>query len=127
GIGLKMVADKGQLRPGFGYVSLIVRQDLLESGQVRVLADLRGRTIAKLAPCDAGDPPLQRGFDKAGLTREDLELVHMPFPDMNAALANNAVDAACQLEPLITLPIERGHAGLFDARPDPYPTQQTST
>jgi ABC-type nitrate/sulfonate/bicarbonate transport system substrate-binding protein len=127
GIGLKMVADKGQLRPGFGYVSLIVRQDLLDSGQVRSLADLRGRTIAKLAPCDAGDPPLQRGFDKAGLTREDLELVHMPFPDMNAALANRAVDAAWQLEPLSTLAIERGIAGRFAGGDELYPNQQIST
>jgi NitT/TauT family transport system substrate-binding protein len=104
-----------------------VRQDLLDSGQVRSLADLRGRNIAKLAPCDAGDPPLQRGFDKAGLTRDDLELVHMPFPDMNAALANKAVDAAWQLEPLSTLAIERGIAGRFAGGDELYPNQQIST
>src|SRR6476469_6330405 len=31
GIGIKMVADKGSLRPGFGYAALIGRQDLLDS------------------------------------------------------------------------------------------------
>ena len=56
GVGVKMVADKGSLRPGFGYAALLARQDLVESGQIRSLADVRKRTITKLAPCDSSDP-----------------------------------------------------------------------
>src|SRR5579885_203282 len=43
GIGVKIVADKGSLRPGFGFSQAIARQDLWESGQLRSPADLRGR------------------------------------------------------------------------------------
>ena len=127
GIGVKMVADKGQLRPGFGYVSVIVRQDLLDSGEVRSFADLRGRTLAKAAPCDAGDPPIQHGLDRAGLTRDDVDIVHLSFPDMNTALANHALDAAWQLEPLIALADQQGIARKLVGGDELYPNQEIGT
>jgi ABC-type nitrate/sulfonate/bicarbonate transport system substrate-binding protein len=124
GIGVKMVADKGQQRPGFGYFSLIVRQDLLDSGEFRSFADLRGRTITKLGPCDSQDPQIQRALERGGLTRDDIQLTYMGFPDMNVALANRAVDASWQVEPLMTLAIERGIARKFAGGDELYPNQQ---
>jgi ABC-type nitrate/sulfonate/bicarbonate transport system substrate-binding protein len=126
GVAMKMVADKGSFRVGFGYAALIGRQDLMDSGQLRSAADLRGRTISKLAPCDSSDPWFERVFQRGGLTREDVELTLMPFPDMNAALANRAVEVAWQLEPLITLAVERGIATRFISGEDVYPNQQVA-
>jgi NitT/TauT family transport system substrate-binding protein len=122
GVGLKMVADKGRFFPGFSGV--IVRQDLLDSGHVRSWADLKERTIAKLTQCDSSDPPLARGFERGGFTRDDINVVYMGLPDMNAALANKAIDAAWQIEPLSTLAQERGIAAKFAPGDELYPNQQ---
>src|SRR4051812_1511475 len=93
GIPVKMVADKGQQRPGFGYYPLIVRQALYDSGQMRDFADLRGRAVGKLSRGDSQDPQLERALARGGLTHDDVDLRYMSFPDMNAALANGALDA----------------------------------
>jgi NitT/TauT family transport system substrate-binding protein len=124
GIPVKIVADKGQQRPGFGYYPLIVRQALYDSGQVRTFADLRGRQVGKLSRCDSQDPQLERALERGGLTRDDVELRYMSFPDMNAALANGALDATWQVEPLATLAEERGIARRLAGGDEIYPNQQ---
>jgi NitT/TauT family transport system substrate-binding protein len=127
GIGIKMVADKGSFRPGFGYAGLLARQDLYDSGQLRTPADVRGRTVTKLSPCDSSDPWFERLFTRGGFTRDDVEFVLMPFPDVNAALANRAVEVGWQLEPLITLAVDRGIATEFVTADEIYPNQQIAT
>ena len=49
---MKVVADKGRNAPGYGYNSIIVRKDLVDSGAVKTLADLKGRTIATIGVAD---------------------------------------------------------------------------
>src|SRR4051794_15501423 len=49
GIPLKIVADRGQQRAGFGASALVVRKDLIDGGAVRDPRDLRGLTIAVAA------------------------------------------------------------------------------
>ncbi len=127
GIGIKMVADKGSLRPGFGFAGLLARQDLYDSGQLRTPADVRGRTVTKLAPCDSSDPWFERLFARGGFTRDDIGFQLMPFPDVNAALANRAVQVGWQLEPLITLAVDRGIATEFVTGDEIYPNQQIAT
>ena len=126
GIGMKMVADKGSLRPGFGYAALLGRQDLMDSGQLRSPADIRGRTISKLAPCDSSDPWFERLFQRGGFSRDDIEFSLMPFPDVTAALANKAVDLGWQIEPLVTLATERGIATRWIGAEEIYPNQQVA-
>src|SRR5436305_2098408 len=87
-------------------------------------ASLSGRTFAKLTPCDSSDPPLARGFERGGYTRDEVNVVYMGLPDMNVALANKAVDAAWQIEPLSTLGQERGIASKFAPGDELYPNQQ---
>jgi NitT/TauT family transport system substrate-binding protein len=124
GIGIKMVADKGSFRPGFGFAGLLARQDLYDGGQLRTPADVRGRTVTKLAPCDSSDPWFERLFARGGFTRDDVEFQLMPFPDVTAALANRAVEVGWQLEPLITLAADRGIATEFVTADEIYPNQQ---
>ncbi len=124
GIGVKLVAEKGSLRPGFGFAQAIVRQDLWDTGQVRTFADLRGRTIARLSQCDAHDPLIERLVERAGIARSDVEVVYLSFPDMNPALANRAVDLALQIEPLATLAVERGIASRFASGDEIYLNMQ---
>src|SRR5579884_2598872 len=47
---LRLVADKGSLRPGFGYSGLVVRKELVDRGEVQGPADLKGRRIAVNTP-----------------------------------------------------------------------------
>lgn len=124
GIPVKLVADKGQQRPGFGYYPLMARQDLYESGQLRTFADLRGRQVGKLGRCDSQDPQLERALERGGLTRDDVELRYMSFPDMNVALANRGLDATWQVEPLATLAEDRGIARRLFGGDEIYPNQQ---
>jgi NitT/TauT family transport system substrate-binding protein len=125
-ISVRMVADKGSLRPGFGYNLLLARQELYDSGQIRGYADLRGHTLARLSQCDSHDPLIQRILDAGGLTRSDVEITFLSFPDMNAALANGGVDAALQIEPLATVAVERGIARSLATGDQIYPNQQVA-
>jgi NitT/TauT family transport system substrate-binding protein len=40
GINTKIVADQSSMKPGYGYSSLMVRKDLVDSGRYKTLADL---------------------------------------------------------------------------------------
>src|SRR5713101_7082326 len=54
GIGIKIIADKGSNLPGYSYVSLLVRKELVDSGKFKTLQDLKGLRCAE--PGRAGSP-----------------------------------------------------------------------
>jgi ABC-type nitrate/sulfonate/bicarbonate transport system substrate-binding protein len=123
-IPIKIVADKGVNSPGHGFNAILVRKDLWDSGEVRDYADLRGRTIATLAPQNAQEIQLELALARANLRLEDVRLVHMPFPDMLPALANRSVDLAMNIEPFPTLAVERGIAVRWKGIDEIYPNHQ---
>jgi NitT/TauT family transport system substrate-binding protein len=49
GATFRIVADKGQNRPGTGFTMLTVRRDLVESGRVKTVRDLKGRRVSLFA------------------------------------------------------------------------------
>jgi NitT/TauT family transport system substrate-binding protein len=122
---LKIVADKGSNRPGFGYVALIARPDLVESGQLQDYADLRGRTIALNARATGAEIQLDRALARGSLTTDDIEFAIMPFPDMGIALANRSIDLAVSLEPLITAGVEQGLFVRWRGVDEFYPNDQS--
>src|SRR3954451_9839896 len=83
GIRLRMVGDRGTLAPGYGYLALVARKDLSDSGQVRDVADLRGRKIASQPPLYAtpGYYVLAGLLENAGLREDDVEYVPLGFAD----------------------------------------------
>jgi NitT/TauT family transport system substrate-binding protein len=115
GVRLRIVADRGTLAPGHGYLALVVRKDLVDSGQVRTMADLRGRKIGAQPPlhATAGWYLLSRLLERGGLTESDVEYVPLGFADQNAGLAGRTIDAAWQAEPGPTGAVERGLAVRF--------------
>ena len=120
-----MVADKGQFFAGFGFSGVVVRQDLLESGEVRILGRPAGPHVREAHARATRPIHRWRGASSAaGYTRDEVNVVYMGFPDMNVALANKAVDAAWQIEPLSTLGQERGIASKFAPGDELYPNQQ---
>lgn len=85
---------------------LLVRPDLKDV--IRKVADLKGRNVAFVAP--AGVPVYSVGklLETVGLTIKDIEPKYMPFPNMGAAFANKAIDAALEVPPWGDLMVERG-------------------
>jgi NitT/TauT family transport system substrate-binding protein len=122
---VKIVADKGSNRPGFGYVALIARPDLVTSGQLQDYPDLRGRAIALNSRATGAEIQLDRALARGNLTTDDVEMAVMPFPDMGLALANRSIDLAVSLEPLITAGMEQGLFVRWRGVDEFYPNDQS--
>jgi NitT/TauT family transport system substrate-binding protein len=99
GMDFKIVADKGQVRPGYNFTPLIVRKDLVDSGKVKTLKDLKGLKVANGAKGINFDFFLAKMMEHVGLTYDVLDVVYMSYPDGVKALASKAVDAAFAPEP----------------------------
>lgn len=108
GLPIVAVADHGSLRTGFGFNVLVVRRALLDAGQYRGPADLRGRVLASPNPASVVTYEYALILKGAGLTLRDVRVETVPFPDQVEALANGKVDATITLEPLGTVAEARG-------------------
>jgi NitT/TauT family transport system substrate-binding protein len=99
---IKLIADKGSQRPGFGFKALSVRKALVDSGAVQSIADLRGRKLAVNTATSIDIYHLQAALQSGGLSVGDVTLEEITYPDQTAALANGAIDAAVSIEPIAT-------------------------
>jgi NitT/TauT family transport system substrate-binding protein len=100
GMDFKVVADKGQNRPGHEFTTLVVRKDLLDSGAFKSVADLRGRRIALLPGQGVVTQYiLGRTLEHAGIPWNGVERVDIAAPNQVTLLANRQVDAAVTAEP----------------------------
>lgn len=124
GIDIKIVADKGSTPPGYGFQPILVRQDLIESGAVKRVADLRGRKIAMFNKGSASMSTLNEALTQGGLKLSDVDIVFMPFPQHVLALKNGAVDASVTVEPSATEAIRGGAAVRFMGDDVIYPDHQ---
>lgn len=95
----KIVADKGQCRPGHSFNPLIVRKDLVDSGKVKRVRDLKGLKVASGAKGIILDYLLARMLERDGLSYDQVEIVTLAYPDAIKALATKAVDAVIAPEP----------------------------
>jgi NitT/TauT family transport system substrate-binding protein len=110
GIDVRIVAHNGWATPEDGHSGLIVRQDLLESGQFKELKDLKGLNVALGSMGTTPQLYLERIAAKAGITPADYQLTVVPYPDIIGALANKALDAAYHIEPSIAIADAQGVA-----------------
>ncbi len=99
GATIRIVADKGQTGPGKGYVYLTVRKDLVDSGQVKTVRDLKGRKVALFAKGIIQDYLMGKMAEEVGLTIKDFDLTYMAAPNQLAAYKAKAIDAAHVNEP----------------------------
>jgi NitT/TauT family transport system substrate-binding protein len=110
-VSLRMVADKGSTpSPEWEFVVLLVRKDLIDSGQIRDYGDLRGLTIAMAGRENAPEIELAKALERGGLTLADVDVTVLPFPDMVPAFANRAVDAGMVIEPFVSSAEAQGSA-----------------
>jgi len=100
GFDVKVVMGTGSMPKGYGPNPFLVRKDLYNSGEVVKPADLVGKKVAVNVPRGMVEYLVSEVLAKGGLTIDDIELVVLPFPEMPAAFANKAIDAAILTEPL---------------------------
>jgi len=100
GLDIKIVADKGQNRPGYHFGSVVlIRKDLFDSGAVRSIKDLKGRKVAIHAQAINLHYYLATMLENAGLTLNDVQVEYLGPPQIVSALASKAIDAAVSAEP----------------------------
>jgi NitT/TauT family transport system substrate-binding protein len=101
GVAVKLLVSSTTNSPTDHPAALMVRQDLIDSGRYKSAADLKGMTIA--AGAQSAQFYVSRALAKGGLTLADANVVNVGgLPDEITALKNKNVDAAWEVEPLIT-------------------------
>ena len=125
GIIVKIVADKGSTPPGYDYMPLIVRRDLVDSGRVKSLADLKGLKLAAAGPGSATNAKLSLALTKGGLNQKDAVEVNLSYPQQVAALTSKAIDGSITTEPSASNAIASGVAVRL-SDDNLYPGQQVA-
>jgi NitT/TauT family transport system substrate-binding protein len=125
GVNLRIVADKGSISQGYEYSTVIIRKDLADSGRYKSLSDLKGLRMAAAAQGTGSESSLNEALKKGGLRFTDVEVVHMGFPEMLAALTNKGIDGGVTNEPTLSLTLKRGIAVRASDQVI-YPGQQTA-
>ncbi|HZU04694.1 MAG TPA: ABC transporter substrate-binding protein [Chloroflexota bacterium] len=125
-IPIRIVADKGSTPPGFGYLGVLVRKDLVDSGAFQGCPSFRGMRVAFAGEGITTDPAFDRLLRECGLTIADVEMVLMGYPDVPAALRNGAVEAGWQLEPGLTRTAAEGLGVIYKRNDEFYPDQQVA-
>ncbi len=125
-IPLRIVADKGSHRPGFTFAYVLVRKDLVDGGQVKGWADLKGKKVAISSTDNSGEVFVDKTMRSVGLTIKDVDNPILGYPDQGAAFLNKAIDAAQTIEPFATQWVERGLAVTMPDKDKVYPNYQAA-
>jgi len=88
------------------YHDMLIRRDLV--GVIKTPADLKGRTIAEVAPGSSAHYEIGKVLESAGLSLKDVEIKYVPFQQMGLALANGAVDVADEVPPFGSMVVAAG-------------------
>ena len=124
GTAMRIVADKGNLNPGFGYEGLVIRPSLAD--QIKSAKDLKGRTIALAARDITPEVTLNTYLQTGGLTVKDVNVVMLPHAQMGQGLQTGAIDAGAPIEPYLTQILESGVGKLLIRSDQVTPGEQTA-
>jgi NitT/TauT family transport system substrate-binding protein len=126
GVPIVIVADKGCLLVGYGYLAFMVRTGLAD--KVKTAADLRELTLAATGyfAGASNEVTIQHLLQPEGVEARELKIVSMSFPDILAALGTGAVDVGTLIEPLVTVAVDKGVATIWKRGDQVYPSQQYS-
>jgi ABC-type nitrate/sulfonate/bicarbonate transport system substrate-binding protein len=128
GLPLRIAGDKGRVTRDQSSATMALRPDVADSGRVRDWPDLRGLALGINVPNTGTvtDIQLDRMLERGGMTRDDVTVVELAYPDMNAAFASGIIDAGYQVEPYLALGEELGvlrrWRSLGEITPDLYTT-----
>jgi NitT/TauT family transport system substrate-binding protein len=126
-IAIRVVADKGSMRKGYGFSGLMVRKDLVDSGRFKTYGDLKGMKLAVGTFGSANASAMNEALKKGGLKWSDAgEIVALNFPQHMVAFQNKAIDAGMTNEPTATQAVKNGFAVRIAGNDEIYPEQQTA-
>lgn len=122
---IKIVADKGRyLSDRATSAAFVVRKDLVDSGAIQAVPDLKGRRVGSNAAQSSTAIDVHQLMEQGGLTDRDVELVSIPYPDMVPALANRSLDAALMAEPFVAVAVGQGIGVRWKGGEEIYPNHQ---
>jgi NitT/TauT family transport system substrate-binding protein len=125
-INVRVVADKGSIKPGYGFSALMVRKDLVDSGKYKSYKDLKGMTVAVGMAGTGTASALNEALKKGGLKYGDVNVVDLGFPQHLVAFTNKAIDASITNEPTVSRSVKENVAVRVAGNDVVYPGQQTA-
>ncbi len=106
-IGITVVAPLHSEAPPV-TTPLVVSKKAYDSGQIKSVADLKGKKVAINAAGSATEYWLARALEKGGLKLSDVQVENIAFSDVPAALENGAIAASMLGEPVVTQAKDKG-------------------
>ena len=113
GLDIKVVGSMGvQPEPSQPSPSaLVVSKKLMDSGNYKSLADLKGRTVGALGGVGGTSAYyLDMALQEANLSVKDVKLVNLNSPDIPSALKSGSIDAAFVSAPFWQMAVDDGSA-----------------
>jgi ABC-type nitrate/sulfonate/bicarbonate transport system substrate-binding protein len=122
GLPVRIVAGAGSIRRGRNLANIVIRKDLAPpSGYTDLVALAKPIRTGLTAEGSLPHAILLLEFEQAGIAPEDVSLVYLGLPDINAALASGNLDVAGTGEPLITIGEQQGALARWKPMADLYP------
>jgi NitT/TauT family transport system substrate-binding protein len=112
GVNATIVADywtSGKDVPSGDSAYIMVRKDLAPDGTFKP-RDAKKLTMAVTAHGQMTELFADAYLASAGVSPNDVKIVDMPLPNMNAALENHAIDLASTIDPYATMLVSQGAA-----------------
>lgn len=123
GIDVKIIADKGHNVPEKSYFTFVIGNHMKDV--IKEYGDFKGKRIAISSKNSIDEYIYLEMLKHAGLTQDDVEFVLLgDFGSMLGAIENGSIDAALQIEPLITQGIENDFHVRFGDATDYAPESQ---
>jgi NitT/TauT family transport system substrate-binding protein len=125
---VQIVADLqsgGKTPKSTGNVGIVARKDLWDAGVIREPKDLAGRSVY-LQGGEGGAPwnEAVRWLMRHNVDPRSVEWPTMTFPDVLAAMTNQAIEVGFQAEPLLSAGTARGVHQLLVTQEEMYPEIQ---
>ena len=127
GITIKLVADKATNVKGAPFQAFLVRKELIDTGKVKTLADMKGRKVAITGAGGSDASVLNEAMKSVGLKYDDVEKIYLGFPQHAPAFQNGAIDGSITTEPTTTNIQRLGAAVVLTGNDAFYPNAQTAT
>ncbi|MCG3086513.1 ABC transporter substrate-binding protein [Sporosarcina cyprini] len=123
GIDVRIIADKGHNVPGNSYFTFVIGNHMVD--EIKEYSDFKGKKIGVSSRNSIDGYIYEEMLKHAGLTEDDVEYVHIAdFGAMLGAIDSGTIDAALNIEPLITQGVEKGFHVRFGDATDYAPESQ---
>ena len=126
GAQIRFVADGSHSESGHSSVVLVIRKDLIDSGQVKDFSDLKGLRLSGVFKGSAPDMYLHQYMAEGNLDDSDVDVQYLSFAASLPAMASKQLDGAIEVEPLATAAVDQGIAVAWKRKADVFgPAQGT--